>query len=180
MRSRNILKFKSGKHERTEFRAMRHRNIWISFLVIAMIGIILFLASRMKPTTIDNMNNCEIHLINNSGYDISLNVFQTNDSTAEILKSIYKIYNDSTFTQIAHLGNAVRFKLGEVIYSDSVQVFFGNERVITYARHDESKLNIGKISNYKIDNILGNDKEFSYTFTNIDLEHALPIENGEE
>ena len=143
---------------------MQQKIIWKAVLII---GIHISLLSCKK--TIDKNQYEEFYYINNSTYDLSINVY--NKIGAEFIVNTYTIdVNDDLSQETEFISGS---KTGIIALCDSVTVVFGNERISRFVPSSVSPFSILDLNNYFFLKKNSNRNSYTYTFTEEDYQNAV-------
>lgn len=143
---------------------MQQKTIWKAVLII---GILISLISCKK--TIDKNQYEEFYYINNSTYDLSINVY--NKIGAEFTVNTYTIHVNDNLSQETELMSGS--KTGIIALCDSVTVVFGNERISHFVPSSVSPFSILDFNNYFFVKKGSNRSSYTYTFTEEDYHNAV-------
>ena len=143
---------------------MQQKTIWKAVLII---GILIGLMSCKK--TIDKNQYEAFYYMNNSTYDLSINVYNKID--AEFTVNTYTIHVNDELSQETELMSGS--KTGIIALCDSVTVVFGNERISHFVPSSVSPFSILDFNNYLFVKKSSNRNSYTYTFTEEDYQNAI-------
>ena len=152
-----------GKRILKTYTTMQQKTIWKAVLII---GILIGLISCKK--TIDKNQYEEFYYMNNSTYDLSINVYNKLD--AEFTVNTYTIHVNDELSQETELMSGS--KTGIIALCDSVTVVFGNERISHFVPSSVSPFSILDFNNYFFVKKGSNRSSYTYTFTEEDYHNA--------
>jgi hypothetical protein len=146
---------------------MKQRTLWILVLTI-----VTFIGVSSCKKIVEWCHYEEYHYVNNSGHAISITAFNKIDSIW--YEETYHIGINEHLSQEIELNSGS--STGIIVYSDSVMVTYGNERVSHFVIADSlSPYNILRNENYVSVQVSENRNSNTYTFTEKDYQNANDI-----
>ncbi len=139
----------------------------ITWTIALIFGILISFYSCDK-IRVDKVQYMEYHFINNSGHDITINVYQRRESS--YAEYNYAVAPYEEFSQEFEIG--MGDSSGGISFCDSVIVRFDNERYSTFTPTTMSSYNILDPINYEFVKVDDHLDSYTYTFTKGDYEYA--------
>ncbi len=151
---------------------MKHKIIWMRFLIVGNILILLFL-SGCDSANIDFIKTVDYIYKNNSGTDLTLEIY---NSKNELLKSFIipngnEIKTNTTINEVPAL---FYFEPFEDKIGNKVIVKFGNNKCLYYSKNNSDRIfTIKEYDNYTEELLKQSAYKLIYTFTTIDYSNSV-------